>query len=141
MPATITLAVTDGVLKGERFVFERPGRYVLGRAECCNPRLPNDLLHRNVSRFHCLIDVCPPHIWVRDMGSRNGTFVNGKIIGQRENGLSAEETAKEHFPEFHLRKGDELRVGDTIFRVDVGVRPAAAEDQTEALDDEAVLVG
>jgi pSer/pThr/pTyr-binding forkhead associated (FHA) protein len=140
MPATISLAVKEGFLKGERFVFERPGRYILGRADCCNPKLPNNLLHRNVSRFHCLIDICSPHVWVRDMGSRNGTFVNGENIGQRECGRSAEEAAREHFPEHHLRAGDEVRVGDTVFRVEIGVPADDVENRTEVLDDEAVLV-
>jgi pSer/pThr/pTyr-binding forkhead associated (FHA) protein len=141
MSATITLAVTEGFLQGKEFVFEGPGRHVLGRAECCNPRLPNDLLHYNVSRFHCLIDICPPHVWVRDMGSRNGTFVNGENIGQRKYGLSAEEAAHQHFPERLLRDGDELRVGDTVFRVEVGVPADDVDYQTEVLDDEAALVG
>jgi pSer/pThr/pTyr-binding forkhead associated (FHA) protein len=141
MSATITLAVTEGFLKGKEFVFEGPGRYILGRAECCNPRLPNDLLHYNVSRFHCLIDIVPPHVWVRDMGSRNGTFVNGENIGQREYGRSAEEAAKGSYPERHLCEGDELRVGDTVFRVEVGVAAEEAPYQTEVLDGEPVLVG
>jgi pSer/pThr/pTyr-binding forkhead associated (FHA) protein len=141
MPATMTLVVTAGVLQGERFVFERPGRYLLGRAECCSPQLPNDLLHRNVSRFHCLIDVCPPYLWVRDMGSRNGTFVNGKNIGQRRDGAMAGEASGRHLPEYCLCEGDELRVGDTVFRIEVQTPPEFVENRTEVLDDEPVLIG
>ncbi|KYC36281.1 hypothetical protein WA1_52005 [Scytonema hofmannii PCC 7110] len=36
------------------------------------------------SRYHCLLDINPPDIRVRDFGSRNGTYVNGKKIGQRQ---------------------------------------------------------
>jgi len=31
-----------------------------------------------------LLDINPPDIRVRDFGSKNGTFVNGEKIGQRE---------------------------------------------------------
>jgi eukaryotic-like serine/threonine-protein kinase len=48
------------------------------------PRVPDDHEHRTISRLHCLIDVNPPDIRIRDMGSKFGTFVNGVRIGQRE---------------------------------------------------------
>ena len=39
-------------------------------------------------RRHCLLDINPPDIRVRDFGSLNGTYVNGTMIGQREQDLS-----------------------------------------------------
>ena len=34
-----------------------------------------------VSRHHCLLEIHPPTVRVRDLGSTNGTFVNGEKIG------------------------------------------------------------
>ena len=37
-----------------------------------------------VSRHHFLLEVCPPQACVRDLGSRNGTYVNGRKVGGRQ---------------------------------------------------------
>ncbi|MBV9125107.1 MAG: FHA domain-containing protein, partial [Planctomycetes bacterium] len=83
MPAKVILQVTKGKLQGQEFVFDERTTCILGRADDCNPRLPNDIHHAAISRHHCLLDINPPDIRVRDFGSRNGTFVNGSKIGQR----------------------------------------------------------
>ena len=44
-------------------------------------RLPNGPGYADVSRHHCLLHIDPPAVWVRDLGSRNGTRVNGTQIG------------------------------------------------------------
>jgi serine/threonine-protein kinase len=47
----------------------------VGRASDCLIRLPSDLEYCIVSRHHCLLDIAPPEVRVRDLGSLNGTFV------------------------------------------------------------------
>jgi pSer/pThr/pTyr-binding forkhead associated (FHA) protein len=42
-----------------------------------------------ISRYHCLLDINSPDIRVRDLGSLNGTIVNGKKIGQRQRNQTA----------------------------------------------------
>ena len=54
-----------------------------------------------VSRSHCEIDVVDDSLVVRDLGSRNGTFVNGSRI--------------EVSP---FLPGDELTVGRSVFQVE-----------------------
>ena len=51
-------------------------RFVIGRGEDCNLRSNSEA----VSRQHCALTVKESQISVRDLGSRNGTFVNGKQI-------------------------------------------------------------
>lgn len=61
--------------------------------------LPDD---RAVSRRHAVFEQLPGGWWIRDLGSTNGTYVNGvEVVGER--------------PVF---AGDEIRVGDTrlVFR-------------------------
>lgn len=131
MPTKIRLKITQGALSGREFVFEEPSSCIIGRADDCSPKVPNDSAHRTVSRHHCLLDINPPDIRVRDFGSLNGTYVNGKKIGQREEGTSAEEASKMSFPEHDLKDGDQLRVGDTVFLIAVSVPARCADCSAE----------
>ena len=127
MPASVTLSVTQGTLKGEAFRFDERSTCIMGRSKECHPQLPNDDAHRKISRHHCLLDINPPDIRVRDFGSLNGTYVNGKKIGQRRKDQSLEEAQSQKFPEYDLKEGDEIQLGDTIFRVEICV-PAVCTD-------------
>lgn len=102
-----------------------PTDLVVGRAADCDIHVPNDLDHGDISRHHCVLEVNPPDLRVRDLGSRNGTFVNGVKIGQRslerpmgESSRTCPSAARE------LKKGDEVRVGNTL--IQVGVDPSGA---------------
>ena len=57
-----------------------------------------------VSRQHCVFDERPDGIYLRDLNSRNGTYVNGIKL---ENGT-----------ERRLSVNDMLRIGDTVLRID-----------------------
>lgn len=116
---TVTLTLIKGWLDRGSYVFDERTTCVIGRADDCSPRLPDDEHHRTVSRHHCLLDINPPEIRIRDFGSLNGTYVNGKKIGQRDKGLSPQEADLRRFPEHDLRDGDEIQIGETIFRIDV----------------------
>ena len=135
MPSKITLRITQGASSGREFMFDETTCCIVGRANDCSPQLPTDEAHSTVSRHHCLLDINPPDIRVRDFGSLNGTYVNGKKIGQREKGMSAEEGAKMSFPEHDLKHSDEIQVGDTVFRVAVFVPARCAECSAEIPED------
>ena len=116
LPIRITLTITDGTLKGEEYVFHDATQCVLGRAPDCDIALPMDLLHRDISRHHCVFELDPPTVRVRDLDSLNGTIVNGELIGQRQNGPAPAQSGHEQGVR-ELRDGDEVRVGDTAIRV------------------------
>lgn len=120
-PATITLTVTQGNLQGHAYVFEKPTQCIIGRAQDCAIQLPRDYGYDDISRHHCVLEIDPPTIRVRDLGSRNGTYVNDEKIGQRPAHWPAEEVDPSGFPAHELRDGDQVRVGNTVFRVGVGV--------------------
>jgi pSer/pThr/pTyr-binding forkhead associated (FHA) protein len=136
MAAEVRLMITEGLPKGNEFIFRDRTVGAIGRADDCLLRLPCDLAHRDVSRHHCLLDIDPPEIRVRDLGSRNGTYVNGTKIGQRRPGLSPEAASAFDMPERPLEEGDELRVGGTVFRVS-----ARGGEGRPIAEDSAVLVG
>lgn len=127
MPAKVTLRVVEGPEKGHETVLDERTSCIMGRSKECHPRIPNDMDHATISRHHCLLDINPPDIRVRDFGSLNGTWVNGKKIGQREKGMTPEEGAQMQFPEHDLKDGDEIKLSHTIFRVSIYV-PAVCEE-------------
>ncbi|MEV0645625.1 FHA domain-containing protein [Phytomonospora sp. NPDC050363] len=129
MTAKVTLSQVDGAGEAVEYVFTERTTRVLGRAEDCDPRLPDDRRHRTVSRHHCLLDVNPPAARIRDFGSLNGTYVNETRIGRRAPGRSPEEATSTIFPEHDLADGDRIRLGDTVFRVAI----AAADEPKRTL--------
>ena len=75
------------------------GVSTLGRDHDCTVRLDGDEF---ASARHARIDPRPDGVWVEDLGSTNGTFVNGaRITSQRL-----------------LQPGDVLRVGETELRLE-----------------------
>jgi len=130
-PASVTLSVIDGASSGREYAFSERTTALVGRAEDCEPRI--DKAETQVSRHHCLFDINPPDLRVRDFGSLNGTHVNGVEIGRRRPGQSPAEGARLEFRERDLVHGDEVRLGKTVMRVGVtlaedGPRVAASEE-------------
>jgi len=72
------LIVASGKSAGRSIAIKR-NRLMIGRAEECDVRP----LSEDVSRRHCAVSVGPADVWVEDLGSRNGTFVNGTKITER----------------------------------------------------------
>jgi pSer/pThr/pTyr-binding forkhead associated (FHA) protein len=92
------LRILSGTSAGETYPLS--GRqFLIGRERDCHLRPDNDL----VSRHHCVLRLDEYVVRVRDLGSRNGTFVNG----QRIKG------------DVVLRDGDKLFVGDLALEVRV----------------------
>jgi pSer/pThr/pTyr-binding forkhead associated (FHA) protein len=74
--------------------------FLIGRAADCNLRLRVSA----ISRHHCLIRVSKDEVLVVDLGSSNGTYVNGQRVRSQA----------------PLHSGDELRLGTSSFRIDLG---------------------
>jgi eukaryotic-like serine/threonine-protein kinase len=119
--ARITLTVVRGDLPEKKYVFARRTRCIIGRAPDCDIQLSTNFQHAVVSRHHCCLEIEPPAIRVHDLGSRNGTYINGGNIGQRSGHLSPEEVDLRDFSARELQHGDELEVGNTVFRVGIEV--------------------
>jgi CheY-like chemotaxis protein len=82
---------------------------VIGRHPECGCRVADPL----VSRRHCVLTVRDGQVWVEDLGSRNGTRLNGEVL-------------QGPLP---LDDGDELEVGHLAFQVRVkGGAAAERED-------------
>ena len=117
MPAKVTLSVTEGKLKGKQFPFDSRTTCIIGRNPDCNIKIPSD---NCISRYHCLLDINPPDIRIRDFGSLHGTYVNGECIGRRDINQTPEEGAKLQLSEYDLKDGDVIQLSNTAFQVSIG---------------------
>ena len=126
----IVLTVINGDLRGRAFIFETPMRCVIGRASDCEISLAKTEDFAGISRHHCALDIQPPHVSVRDLGSLNGTYVNDQRIGGRNRHMSPEECSAHEYVARELNNDDVLRVGDISFRVSV-IEPALVSSQVQ----------
>lgn len=89
------LLVLDGSKRGMEIPLKKE-KFVIGRASDCTLRAGSDA----ISRHHCILRQSEGSVTVRDLGSRNGTFVNEQRVEA----------------ETPLQDGDELRVGPLKFK-------------------------
>lgn len=115
MPGRVVIEVVEGPIKSKVFTFEEHDTFVFGRDPDCHAQLSDD--DSTASRHHFVLEVNPPDACVRDLGSLNGTYVNGVKHGGREGHETPEDAAGRHFPEVNVKHGDQIRVGETVFSV------------------------
>jgi pSer/pThr/pTyr-binding forkhead associated (FHA) protein len=132
-PTAVTLTVIKGWQEGQWFFFDEPGQYTVGRGNDCTFHFPTETWYRDVSRHHCVFDIDPPTIWLRDLGSLNGTYLNGEKIGQRDPKKEPEDSHTIALIGHELQPGDEVQVGDTVFRVGMTVSCAVSESVEESV--------
>lgn len=108
MSVVFVLVQKDGMTKD--IAVTKPVQ-IIGRQTDCQIRIPS----ASVSRHHCEVALRDGRPSVRDLGSSNGTYVNGKKVTQSD-----------------LVAGDIVTVGDLIFSVRIDGKP-------ERIDTEDVL--
>ena len=74
----IVIEVVEGPHCGRKFVFDGHDSFIVGRARCAHFRLPKKDPY--FSRVHFMIEANPPCCRLVDMGSTNGTRVNGRRV-------------------------------------------------------------
>ncbi|MCS6874793.1 MAG: serine/threonine-protein kinase [Pyrinomonadaceae bacterium] len=95
----VVLRVIEGPHRGKAFTFDQPDTFLIGRSETAHLCLPDDPYF---SRHHCLLEISPPQVFLRDLDSTNGTYVNGERV----------KTA-------YLKNGDRIQGGKTVLEVEV----------------------
>ncbi len=96
----ITLTVTGGPHEGQVFTFDGHDTFIVGRSKRAHFQLPAK--DKYFSRVHFLVEMNPPQCRLLDLGSRNGTYVNGERVSATD-----------------LRDGDRIKAGHTNFQVAV----------------------
>lgn len=100
----VNLTVTSGPQLGQQYNFDQHDIFIFGRSSSADCPVPND---GYLSRHHFIVEVNPPVCMIRDLGSRNGTKVNGQRVGCVQ-----------------LKNGDMISAGESQFRlsIDAGSR-------------------
>ena len=116
----VNLKVTAGPYQGRIFSFAQHDSFLIGRNPEAHLCLPDD---RYFSRNHCLLEMNPPHSFLRDLGSTNGTFVNGQRVRDAS-----------------LNNGDRIQCGETVLVVEVTTTDLSETTQDSGLPKRPVLV-
>lgn len=93
--------VLRGAEKGLAVRFSNTSAYSFGRDPEADFRL-NANLDPHISRRHFIVEIGPSNVRLIDMGSRNGTYVNGRKVDRID-----------------LNEGDEIKIGRTVLRFEV----------------------
>jgi pSer/pThr/pTyr-binding forkhead associated (FHA) protein len=129
----VILHATSGPMRGQDLVLENGTDCVLGRSTDCSLCIADPLAL--VSRRHCRIKVAAPLVRIQDLGSLNGTYVNGEKIGQRGKKQAFEEPRQAETTEYPLWQGDTLQLGSTVFHVELDPVPPCAEEEVRRPED------
>ena len=102
----VQLVVVKGNPRGRTLTFG-PGQFLFGRGAECHVRPDSDW----VSRQHCLLTVTTETIHLKDLGSTNGTLVNGhRLMG-----------------ELKLQQGDTIQIGPLSLMIRLPAQEALIE--------------
>ena len=113
MPNMLVLRALTGDLRGQEFTVTGSAHWIVGRSRSCSVRLTGDA---TVSRQHCLIEMDRRGVWVQDLGSLNGTLINGNKISRGEDRIEQDATYVQPSRQ-ELNDGDELRICNNVFAV------------------------
>ncbi|OWK40824.1 serine/threonine kinase [Fimbriiglobus ruber] len=125
----VSIRHTAGPMAGQEVIYTGPAVLLFGRADGCDPKIPQDKQYQVISRRHSIVEVNPPDVRIRDLGSRNGTYVNGHLIGKRPDGTAPAPGYES--PEHDLSDGATVHLGDpgpVAFTVGVSAPVPAVRD-------------
>lgn len=122
----VEISITAGPAKGQRFTFDKPDRFLFGRTLDARVSLPDDPY---VSRQHFLLEISPPDCKITDLGSKNGTFVNGVRYGGRKPLRAGIQQAPRGIRETILKDGDKITVGDTQMNITIMSAPSKQNEK------------
>ena len=105
------LVILHGVYAGKRVKLP-PTAFVIGRGANCHLRPAS----ASVSRLHCALAPSGPFLVLRDLKSRNGTYLNDRRVSRPT----------------RLRDGDRIRVGELTFQVQIPPVKTPADPQLDS---------
>jgi len=106
----VTLTVTDGPNAGKAFTYTERDAFLVGRG--AGAHFQPDKKDLYFSRFHFLVEINPPLCRLVDLGSRNGTRLNGEKASRTD-----------------LKDGDSIRAGKTLLQVKIEREPESVTEE------------
>jgi pSer/pThr/pTyr-binding forkhead associated (FHA) protein len=96
----VQLVVAGGSKAGQVIPIAGP-KFIIGRADDCHLKPRSEL----ISRYHCAVISEEGYVAIRDLGSKNGVYLNGERVSM----------------EHELKNGDKLSIGPLEFFVHLTV--------------------
>ncbi|MDR3197151.1 MAG: FHA domain-containing protein [Planctomycetaceae bacterium] len=96
----VQLVVAGGSKAGQVIPITGP-KFIIGRADDCHLKPRSEL----ISRYHCAVISEEGYVAIRDLGSKNGVYLNGERVSM----------------EHELKNGDKLSIGPLEFFVHLAV--------------------
>ena len=119
MAETVMLEVVAGPHRGWVFLLPRRTRCTIGRAADCYIRLHGNERDDVISRHHCVLIVDQDQVSLTDLGSLNGTKVNGTLV-QPLPGAHVPRLMKNLSQKtVQLNHDDIIEIGESILRVSI----------------------
>ena len=126
MAAAVILNVREGERAARQLRFETQTIATFGRGADCTAVLSDPAEPPMLSRRHCELAILPPRVFVRDLGSKNGTFLNGTRLPSPTLVPSASDTLG-HEGGMPVVSGDLVQLGDVVIEVLVNVQVACTD--------------
>ena len=104
----VKLSVVEGPHKGQHFDLSGHDTFLFGRSKHAHFQLPP--ADKYFSRIHFMVEANYPNCRLTDMGSHNGTYVNGKRV----------------YSSLDLHEGDQIKAGHTVFSLTLSSAPGTA---------------
>ncbi len=111
----VQLIVVGGSKAGQGIPIVGP-KFLIGRADDCQLKPRSEL----ISRYHCAIVSEDGYVAIRDLGSKNGVYLNGERVGAEQ----------------ELQNGDKISLGPLEFMVQITVAAhAPKKSKVESISD------
>ncbi|UQZ87710.1 hypothetical protein C4J81_00140 [Deltaproteobacteria bacterium Smac51] len=115
MKMTLT---AEGGLPGA-WEFGSPSAVVIGRGENASVKPMPGEAARSLSRYHAVIELSREGAVIRDLGSLNGTWLNGHLVGKREGTYRPNGGTPVSGPGVTLANGDIITLGRFTLRINL----------------------
>lgn len=126
------LTIVSGPHHRDHYCFREKTHCTIGRASDCDVRLSGFEKDSTISRHHCQLDIDPPQILVKDLGSCNGTYVNGLEVFPDGNAPEGNQIS--------MQDSDVLTIGGTTLQIHVVECPGCNGISEEINEEEDIPV-
>ena len=99
MNMPIVIYARYGDAEEDTYVFSKPTECLVGSAPDCTIRVLESGPTAAISHNHCLIEIDTNYIWLTDLGSKTGTYLNNRRIKSSKEVLEP------------VKNGDVIRAG------------------------------
>ncbi|MBF0121323.1 MAG: FHA domain-containing protein [Desulfobacterales bacterium] len=98
----VTINIIEGPDKGKIIKIVKPNIFIVGRSDNAQIKLGIPNTDPGISRMHFKLDIQSEKSIIKDLNSRNGTYLNGKLIKKAD-----------------LKDGDKITIGASTLKINI----------------------